>query len=342
MFIIENVPLSTYSTMRLGGTAAFLTDIDSRDEIPAAIAWAEERQLPVIMIGMGSNIVWRDEGFPGLVLVNKILGVQETTGLSNDHYVTAGAGMPWDDFVADTVNAGLTGIECLSMIPGTVGATPMQNVGAYGAEVSQSIVTIEAYDRTTKQFVTLRGADCDFGYRTSRFKTTDRGRYFISAVTFFLTQGSPSGPFYAPVAAYFAEHHIDTPTPADVRTAVMAIRQTKLPDPRAVANNGSFFGNPVVDSAKYIQLHADYPELAYWEIPGGKVKLSAAWLVDNAGFKNHHDAETGMATWPAQPLVLVNEHATSTAQLLAYKQKIVTAVQQKFGISLEQEPELLP
>lgn len=341
MYILENVPLSSFSTMRLGGIAAYMTDVSSRQEVSEAISWANERGLPAIMIGDGSNIIWNDDGYPGLVMVNKIQGFEVTGEYDTGTYITAGSGMNWDQFVAQTVDMGLTGVEFMSLVPGTVGATPVQNVGAYGAEVAATITTIEAYDTQTKSFVTLRGSECQFGYRTSRFKTIDRGRFFITAVTFFLQKGKPSPPFYGSLQSYLDEHHITDITPAIVREAVIAIRTSKLPDPAVVANNGSFFANPIIEGRDFTQLIADYPTIAHWNVEDGKVKISAAWLLEQTGFKDFHDAETGMGTWPKQPLVLVNEHAEKTAQLLAFKQKIIDAVAQKFGITLQQEPELI-
>lgn len=341
MYILENVPLSAYSTMRLGGPAAFLTDINSRSEVADALAWANERSLPVIMIGGGSNIVWNDDGYPGLVLVNKIQGIEIQEIDDTSRYVTAGSGVNWDEFVAKTAQGGMTGIEFLSLVPGAVGATPIQNVGAYGQEVSNTIVTIEAYDRTLNQLVTLRSSDCEFGYRTSRFKTTDRGRFFITAVTFFLTIDTPQPPYYASVEQYFKDHDVKKITPQAGRDAVVAIRRAKLPDPAVVANSGSFFANPIVDGNKYFDLQTNFPEAVHWPAADNTVKLSAAWLIEQAGFKDIHDEQTGMGTWPSQPLVLVNEHATSTRDLLEFKQKIVDAVQTKFDITLVQEPELI-
>lgn len=341
MYVLENVPLSSYSTMRLGGAARYLTDINELSEIPRAISWADAKQLPVIMIGSGSNIVWTDKGFPGLVMVDKISRYEDFAEDEQNHYVTAGGGESWDQVVARTVEAGLSGIEFLSLIPGTVGATPVQNVGAYGQELSNVLVGVEAYDRQTNQFVTLAPSDCAFAYRTSRFKTTDRGRFFITAITMHLMKGNPVPPFYASLDQHLKDKNIQSYTPRIIREAVIAIRTSKLPDPSKVANNGSFFANPVIDSSKLVQLQAAYPQIVYWEVSEGKVKLSAAWLVEQAGFKDVHDQETGMATWPAQPLVLVNEHAHHTADLLKFKQKIINTVQAKFGIVLEQEPELL-
>ena len=341
MNILENVSLATHSTMRLGGIATFLTEVTTRQEVQESVAWANERKLPSILIGEGSNIIWSDDGYPGLVMVNKIQGFEIAGEFENGVYITAGSGMHWDSFVAKTVESGLTGLEFLSLIPGTVGATPVQNVGAYGAEVSSTITTMEAYDNKTKSFVILRGDECEFGYRTSRFKTTDKGRFFITSVTFFLQKGNPQPPFYNALQTYLREHQITTYTPATIRDAVIAIRSAKLPDPASVANNGSFFANPIIDSSAAVQLLADFPTVAHWILDNDEVKISAAWLVEQAGFKDVHDQETGMGTWPLQPLVLVNEHASSTAQLIAFRDNIVATVLQKFGIKLQQEPELI-
>lgn len=340
MQIQEKVPLSQHSTMRLGGMASYVTEITSRSELKEAVNWAKERNLPRIMIGSGSNIIWSDKGFPGLVILNKMSAISETT-MGDSWYLTAEAGANWDQFVAYTVERGLTGIEFLSLIPGTVGATPIQNVGAYGQEVANTIMTVEAYDQHIEQFVTLRGSECEFGYRMSRFKGKDRWRFLITSVTFALTKGNPQPPFYAAIQRYAEEHGVTDITPAKGRDIVIAIRKAKLPDPMFVANNGSFFANPIVNPDKAFELEADYPDIAHWPTEDGRVKLSAAWLIERAGFKDYHDAETGMGTWPVQPLVLVNEKAKSTADLIKFRQKIVMAVYEKFGITLEQEPEFI-
>lgn len=343
MDIRENVSLSNHSTMRLGGNARYLVEIHERQMIAEAVSWAKLQQLPFIVIGGGSNIFWQDSGFDGLVIVNNILRYEDFAEDDVNHYVTIGAGENWDSVVERTVEAGLTGIECLSLIPGSAGGTPIQNVGAYGQEIANTLTTVELYDTQTDSFMTMRGSDCGFGYRTSRFKTTDKGRYCITALTLHLTKANPQQPFYSGLQAYLDDHNTTEYTPKTVREAVIAIRQAKLPDPAQVANNGSFFANPVVDNYAYTQISADYgDDIPHWEIGNDQVKLAAAWLVDQAGFKDFHDPETGMGTWPKQALVLVNEHAESTAQLLAFRDKIISAVQNKFGVTLQQEPELLP
>lgn len=337
----ENVSLAVYSTMGLGGQAAYLCEVTSRMEVLEALSWAQSKQLPAIMIGGGSNIIWGDDGFAGLVIINKIMGYEVFDEDETNTYLTLGAGENWDSVVERSVAAGLTGIEALSLIPGTTGGTPIQNVGAYGQEISQTLVTVQAFDTQQGDFVTIPSSDCGFSYRNSRFKGTDRGRFYITGLSLHLTKGSPQPPYYGAVELYFGEQGVKDPTPADLRAAVVAIRTAKLPDPAVVKNTGSFFGNPIINEEQFIYLRDGVENLPYWPAGEGQYKLPAAWLIEQAGFKAFHDTETGMATWPTQSLVLVNEKARSTADLLAFKKKIVDAVQAKFNVTLVQEPELL-
>ncbi len=341
MNIRKNVSLASYSTMGLGGSAAYLLEITERQELPEALHWARAQHLPSVMIGGGSNVVWRDEGFPGLVMVDKILGYQTAEEHTGTVSLKIGSGEPWDSVVARSVEAGLSGIEALSLIPGSTGATPVQNVGAYGQDISQTLRSVEAFDTQVDDFVTLTTSECNFDYRSSRFKTTDRGRFYITSITLELHRGDPKPPFYGSVQRYFDEHGIKNYTPAAVRQAVIAIRTSKLPDPALVHNTGSFFANPIISDQVFAQLVRTYADIPHWPAGTGKVKLSAAWLIDQADFKDRYDAETGMTTWPKQSLVLVNRNAKSTADLLKFQQKIVDAVEAKFQIILQQEPELL-
>lgn len=343
MQFTPNVSLANYSTMRLGGIANYLVDVHSRDELVEAVNWAREKQLPVRMIGGGSNIVWQDSGFNGLVVVNKLSGFTIEELNETERRVTVGAGENWDSVVARTVVEGLTGIEALSLIPGTAGATPIQNVGAYGQEVAQTLESVEAYDTEARQFTSLTNAECKFGYRTSTFKTDAVGRYLITSLTLHLKVGNPLPPYYGAVQAWLEANPVEGPiTPAVLRAAVTAIRTSKLPDPAVVANNGSFFANPIVDAALLAKLRREYPDMPNWPLEGGGAKIPAAWLIEQAGFKDFHDGATGMGTWPKQPLVLVNEHAHATADLIAFRDRIVDSVADKFGVTLTQEPELLP
>jgi UDP-N-acetylmuramate dehydrogenase len=336
----ENISLSNHSTMRLGGPAHFLQEIHQTDEIGPALQWAEERSLPVIMIGSGSNIVWSDVGYSGLVLVNKITGF-ELQRSADQAFLAVGAGEPWDSVVARTVAEGLSGIEQLSLIPGTTGATPVQNVGAYGREIADVLISVEAYDKTTQQMVLLPRVDCGFGYRTSRFKTSDRGRFFITKITLALSSTPPLPPFYASLQSYLSEHNITSYTPGTIREAVIAIRNSRLPDPAKVANCGSFFANPIISASELQQLREQFPDIAHWDVGHQQYKISAAWLMEYLGYKGYHEPNTGMAIWDKQPLVLVNEKAPNTASLLAFRDSIIANVERTFGITLQQEPELL-
>lgn len=339
----ENVSLSNYSTMRLGGIADYLAEIHSVDDLRAACAWAKQRSLPVLMMGGGSNIIWQDSGFRGLVLVNKLLGYEDHVESDGSHLLTIGAGEPWDSVVARSVAAGLTGIEALSLIPGTAGATPVQNVGAYGQDISHTLEDVEVFDITSDTIITLSAAECGFSYRNSRFKTDYRGRYFILRLRLRLREGNPLPPYYGAIQTYLETHPSDEPiTPAVIREAVITIRSAKLPDITRVANNGSFFANPIVDEDALQRLRGQYPDMPFWPLEHDGAKIPAAWLIEQAGFKDYHDTQTGMATWPLQPLVLVNEHARTTADLIRFRDSIIGAVRDKFGITLIQEPELLP
>lgn len=341
MDIVENVSLKNYSTMRLGGDTKHLIEIKNEAELKQATNWALNKNLPIIIIGEGSNIVWRDEGFEGLIIVNRIGGIEKINEEDNSVTVKAGAGEIWDKLVEWSVKRDLSGIEFLSRIPGTAGAAPVQNIGAYGAELSNVLTELEAFDSQSGNFVKLRNTDCAFSYRNSRFKSSDKRRFFITSITLKLNKTKSEPPFYESLQKYLDEHSIKEFTPKNIRQAVTEIRKIKLPDPSVVANNGSFFTNPIIDEQDFKKLRQKYPTIKGWP-RDGRVKIAAGWLVEQAGFKDFHDKETGMGTWWGSALVMINENAKSTADLLAFKQKIIAKVHDMFGIVLEQEPELLP
>lgn len=328
--------------MRLGGKARYLCEVTSEDDLAEAVHWARQQNVPFLAIGGGSNIIWRDEGYDGLVIINSILGRQVIDDSGGTVIIKVGAGENWDDVVSWTVEQKLSGIEFLSAIPGKAGGAPVQNIGAYGAELSSVLREVSLYDTVEDSFGSILAENCGFGYRTSRFKTSDKKRFLITSITLALKRDNPKPPFYESLQDYFDEYKIHEFTPEIVRQAVIAIRSIKLPDPRKIANNGSFFTNPFVSADQYAELKKEFPEIKGWPTDDGRIKLAAGWLVEQAGFRGVHDAETGMATNPAQALVLINEHAESTADLLKFKQKIVDKVQKMFGVVLEQEPELLP
>lgn len=338
----EDISLKDYSTMRLGGNAKYLAEVEDYHDIPRIITWAEENNLPVKMIGGGSNIIWSDEGFSGVIIVNKIPGF-EIQDQGEQQFIVVGSGEDWDSVVARSVEAGLSGLECLSLIPGTAGATPVQNVGAYGKEAADTLVCVQAYDKKEQKMVVLPKSDCGFGYRSSRFNTTDKGRFFITSLTFSLTKKPPMPPFYPGITSYMQQNNISQQglSASTLRDIVIAIRKDKLPDPKQVANCGSFFKNPIISLMELEEIRSEYPSIMYWTIGDDQAKVSGAWLLEQLGLKGYHEPNTGMAVWDKQALVFVNEKATQTAQLLAFRDAVVKACEEKFGITLEQEPELI-
>lgn len=328
--------------MRLGGNARYLVEINTKEDTAEAVKWAKSRNLNYRMIGDGSNIVWRDEGFAGLILVNRIKGREILPLGESEALITLGGGEQWDSSVEWTIQQGYSGLEYLSLIPGTVGAAPVQNIGAYGSELAETLKEVRVYDTATDNFNVISTEECGFSYRNSRFKSSDNGRFMITEIVVQLNKNIPQPPFYEALQEYFEKNGITQFTPAIIREAVIAIRSSKLPDWRVVANNGSFFTNPVIDQSHFQELQKQYPDIKGWPAYDGRIKVAAGWLVEQAGFKGVHDDETGMATWDKQALVLVNESARTTSDLLAFRQKIIFKVDELFGIVLAQEPELLP
>ncbi|HEY5267725.1 MAG TPA: UDP-N-acetylmuramate dehydrogenase [Candidatus Saccharimonadales bacterium] len=343
MNIRNNVSLKDYSTMKLGGETKFIVDINTSSELIEAITWAKTHALPYLIIGGGSNIFWKDEGFDGILLVNKIQGIQTKQISDHEYLITAGAGENWDKLVEKCTSDGLSGVEYLSLIPGSCGATPIQNIGAYGSDISKVLVSVEAYDTTTDKFVSISAEDCHLGYRDSRFKRgSDKNRFLITSVTIKLTNENPKPPYYPAIDEYLKNHSIDHVTPMIIREAVIDIRNSKLPDPKINPNNGSFFTNPIISKELFDRLKVTYSDIVSWPVNDNQLKISAGWLIEQIGYKDKYDLVTGIATWPRHSLTLVNKSAKTTSDLLSFKEQIVSKVKQKFDINLEQEPELLP
>lgn len=341
MQIQTNVQLRDFTTMRLGGPARHLTIASSKDELVQAVAWAEQHGLPLFVLGGGSNVIVRDRGYDGLVIVNRIMGFDEIADDDTSATYSFGAGENWDSVVERTVSMGLSGIEAMSAIPGTVGATPVQNVGAYGQEIADTFVELEAYDTLTRGFVRLLKDECGFAYRTSIFKATENRRYIITAVTLRLLKKHPEPPFYDSLQRYFEQHDIDVQNVGaqDVRDAVIKIRATKLPDPSVIANTGSFFKNPIVPAGTFAHLQAQFPDMPHYPLADGRVKLAAGWLIEQAGLKGYDNGAFG--TYEHNALVIINKAGTSETQLESFKRHIIDTVRRQFGVTLEQEPELL-
>jgi UDP-N-acetylmuramate dehydrogenase len=344
MQFLQEVSLAPYTTFQIGGPARWFAEAVSEDDIAAGIVFAAERKLPLFILGGGSNLLVSDAGFPGLVLRIGLRGI-ESEQESGGAILSAAAGEDWDGLVAHAVAAELAGIECLSGIPGTVGGTPVQNVGAYGQEVSQTIVTVRAFDRKTSEFVDLAASDCGFSYRRSIFNSSQRDRYVVSRVRYALRRDAPANFLYADVARYFAARNVTEPTLSDVRDAVRSIRAQKgmliVPGDADCRSAGSFFKNPVVPLSTLDSLAGEL-KLEKQSIPAypaqkGEVKLSAAWLIERAGFaKGYVLGNAGISS--RHTLALINRGGASATEVTALRDKVIDAVASRFAVRLEPEP----
>jgi UDP-N-acetylmuramate dehydrogenase len=336
----EHVPLSALSTLGVGGPARWFVTAASIEAVAAAHRFTVERGVPLFVLGGGSNIVIADEGIAGCVVHVGLRGVRRSTD-GEDVLVTAGAGEPWDEVVDAVVRRGLAGVECLSGIPGSVGGTPIQNVGAYGQEVADTIERLTVYDRTTATTVQLGAPACEFAYRTSRFKARDAGRFVVCDVTFRVRPGAPTVA-YPDVVEQLPRERLTAPSVADVRAAVLAIRRRKGmvidaadADTRSV---GSFFMNPVVTAADRERIAGTAGEaVPGFALPDGRVKVPAAWLIERAGFrKGDADGPVGVST--KHPLALVNRGGATARDVLRFAGRIKRTVVDRFGVWLRPEP----
>lgn len=336
MDVHTDISLKNYTTMRLGGPARFMTQLSNVDEIPSIVGRAREQNLPLFVLGGGSNVIARDEGFDGIVILNQLKGFETIQRDAGRVYLKIGAGENWDSVVERSVAMNLSGIEAMSAIPGTAGAAPVQNVGAYGQEIADTLVSLDAYDTRTDSFVTLQPADCEFSYRSSIFRTSATGRYIITSITLGLFTNSPQPPFYAAVQDYFDDHGITIYTPKAIRDAVIEIRREKLPDPTERPNTGSFFKNAVIEQWQLNELEKTYPDVPHYDMPGNTYKVPTGWLIETAGLKGK--LLHGMRVHDKNALVLINESATSYQDLAAAREEIIGTVRDTFRIQISQEP----
>jgi UDP-N-acetylmuramate dehydrogenase len=338
----EGVALAPYTTMGVGGPARWFVEATDEGTLHQAVAWAHARGVALRILGGGSNVVVADGGVDALVVHIGLRGVS-TREMRDAVDVTAAAGEPWDDLVARTVAHGWAGLECLSGIPGFVGATPLQNVGAYGQEVSDTVVAVRALDTRSGDTVTLSPEQCGFAYRDSAFKSREPGRYVVVAVTYRLRPGGAPTLGYADVARDLTARGVMAPTLSDVRTSVIAIRRTKsmVLDPRDPNRRscGSFFTNPIVSSAvaDNVVRRATDGTVPRWPQADGSVKLSAAWLIERAGFRRgQRDGVVGLST--AHALAVVAHDGARAADVLAFARRLQASVAERFGVSLALEP----
>lgn len=336
MDIHTNIPLKNYLTMKLGGSARFMTTVTTPEELSAAVRNARSQSVPFFILGGGSNVVARDEGFPGIVIRNRILGFEVLNEDASSTTIKIGAGENWDEIVAKTVDMGLSGIEAMSAIPGTIGAAPVQNVGAYGQEIADTLIELEAYDAEQDRFVLLKNTDCGFAYRHSMFRGDQAGRYGIINVTLNLFKTAPQPPFYAALQQYLDEHSITLFTPSVIRDAVTAIRADKLPDPKVRPNTGSFFKNAIIESWQLDDLRQTWPDMPSYDLGDKRVKIPTGWLIEKVGLKGQ--LLHGMRVHDKNALVLINESATCYQDLAYARAEIIAKVRDTFRIQIEQEP----
>jgi UDP-N-acetylmuramate dehydrogenase len=331
--LIERASLAGRNTLRVAARAQLLAEIRDASKLPELLDFPAVRGSRVLVLGEGSNVLFTGD-FDGTVLAMATRGVQlESDG--DSARIAVAAGERWDDFVRWTLGQGFAGLENLILIPGTVGAAPIQNIGAYGCEVAEFVESVEAWDLHDRCVVTLDRASCAFAYRDSLFKR-EPGRYIVTAVRFVLPRSRPLRTDYAGIKEELARMGVDKPAPFHVAEAVVHLRTRKLPDPAVLGNAGSFFKNPIVADAVARQLGREHPGLPIWPQPDGRAKLSAAWLIETAGFKGVREGDAGMSHRHA--LVLVNHGNATGPQLWALARKVIAGVRETFGIVLEPEP----
>ncbi len=330
--------LADLTTLRLGGPAEDLVVADDEATVIDAVRSADASGVPVLVVGGGSNLVVADEGYPGRVVLVRTRGIREESDLCGGAMVEVAAGEPWDDVVATAVERGWVGVEALSGIPGTTGATPIQNVGAYGQEVAQTVARVRVWDRTTAEVRTFSAIECGFGYRTSRFKR-DPDRFVVLATTFQLRLGNLGGSVqYAELADALAMETGDRAPARDVRAAVLELRRRKGmvldADDHDTWSTGSFFTNPIIAAGRVPDGAPSWPQ------PDGRVKTSAAWLIERAGFaRGYGTPHVRVST--KHTLALTNRGGATTAELVELARTIRGGVRSRFGIELVNEPVLV-
>jgi UDP-N-acetylmuramate dehydrogenase len=341
--IQENVPLAPFTTLKIGGKARFFVSAESEGEVIAAFDFAKGNDLALFVLGGGSNVLIADAGFDGLVLQVAPKGISSAQEKNGTAYVTAQAGEDWDEFVSFCVDRDLQGLECMSGIPGFVGGTPVQNVGAYGQEVSESIVSAHVFDRKDGKVKMLTNADCHFAYRTSIFNTVEKERYIVLSVTYALKLAGGPKIVYKDLIEHFGDK---TPTLRETRDAVINIRRAKSMvidegDPNS-RSAGSFFKNPIVTSEEFARVEQEAERLGIGKVPffaagEGMVKIPAAWLIERSGFsKGCEHGPAGLST--KHTLALINRGGARASDILALKDLIQAQVNEQFSISLQTEP----
>jgi UDP-N-acetylmuramate dehydrogenase len=344
MIVQENKPLAPLTTFGIGGPARYFVEAASIGDVQGAVAWADAKKLPLFVLGGGSNLLVSDSGWPGLVLKISIGGIEWRGEREGKMLFDAGAGESWDGFVSRAVAADCAGVECLSGIPGSVGGTPVQNVGAYGQEVAETIESVLVFDRRDQQVRELCNEACGFAYRSSIFNTSERGRFIVLRVTYALTPGGKPYLAYADLKRHFEGRNIP-PSLAETREAVLRIRALKgmliVPGDPDCQSAGSFFKNPIISDDQHEALNRRAAERgltlpAYPALEKAK-KVSAAWLVEHSGFsRGYGSGHVGISS--KHTLAIVNRGGATAAEVLQLKEQIQQRVQEIWGVRLEPEP----
>jgi UDP-N-acetylmuramate dehydrogenase len=335
--IQENVSLKNFNTFGIAATARFFVEINTEEDLTELFLDPQWLRVPRLVLGGGSNMLFVND-FGGLVIRINIRGMEHR--ISNDDvFVEAGAGEVWNDLVNFCVARGYAGLENLSLIPGSVGASPVQNIGAYGVELKDVFYSCRAFEIATGQFKIFDKAGCGFGYRESVFKGPLKEQYIIVSVTFLLSLRPNLHLHYGAIAQELAARGIVSPTIADVSAVVAHIRVSKLPDPSTIGNAGSFFKNPVIGADQFQQLLSSFPGVVNYPADNGTVKLAAGWLIEQCGWKGKIAGQTG--TWKNQALVLVNHGNATGAEVYTLSSQIIDSVYTKFGVLLEREVNII-
>ncbi len=333
MPFINNYSLKNLNTFGIDVNAKLYADVLTETDLEEVFGSPLIKENKLLVLGGGSNMLFTKD-YDGLVLKISIKGIK-VTPQGDDVLVTAGAGEVWDALVKYCVAQGYAGLENLTLIPGTVGASPIQNIGAYGVEIKDVFESCTAFEIATGQIKTFNKAECEFGYRESVFKGKLKGKYIITSVTYRLSNIPNVQTHYGAINAELERRGIAEPTIADVSEVVAAIRVSKLPDPSTIGNAGSFFKNPIIDQPVFDDLLSHFPDTPHYPAPDGRVKLAAGWLIEQCGFKGLVDGHTG--TWKNQALVLVNHGGATGQEVYRFSERIIETVQQKFGVLLERE-----
>ena len=333
----ENISLKPYNTFGVEVNAKYFVEAKSENDLVEIFSNELAKTQKLLVLGGGSNMLFT-QNFDGLVLKVGIEGIKYTTQ-GDDIFLIAGGGVVWNDLVIYCVENGFAGIENLSLIPGTVGASPIQNIGAYGVELKDIFSSCTAFEISTSTIKTFSYPDCKFGYRDSVFKNELKGKYIITSVTFRLSKKANLKTHYGAITAELDERGISNPTIKDISKVVSAIRVSKLPDPKTIGNAGSFFKNPIISQSDFNALSANFPDVVNFPLGNNEVKLAAGWLIEQCGFKGMVVGQTG--TWKNQALVLVNHGNASGHEVYDFSEQIINTVRAKFGVKLEREVNIL-